>query len=394
MPLRLTALALLLAGRPGAPPTIEPVANPAGPGSGRPGLFAADDGGVYLTWTEPAADSLHALRFAVWEEGGWSEARTVAEGAGWFVNWADFPTLAVRGDTLTAHYLVRSGASPYAYDVRVTQSMDGGRSWSGALTPHRDGTQTEHGFVSMVPWTSGRTALLWLDGRRTGGGHGDHAGAMTLRFAALDSDGRLSEEALLDARVCDCCQTAMARTSEGLVVAYRDRSESEVRDIATVRLEDGAWTSAEGVHADGWTIAGCPVNGPALDAEGRRVALAWFTGADSRPRVQVAFSSDAGASFGEPVVVSEGQPLGRTDVVLLNDGGALVSWLALTDTGADVRLRRIRPDGALEPALTVAETSPARASGFPRMVRSGRRLFFAWTDPGEPSRIRTATADL
>ena len=395
-----TALAalttLLLAGCMGAPPplAIESVDNPAGSESGRPNLSAASDGRVYLTWTEPSGDSLHALRFSVWEEDGWAEARTVAEGAGWFVNWADFPALAARGDTLTAHYLVRSGASPYAYDVHVKRSADGGRTWSDPLVPHRDGTETEHGFVSMLPWKGGRTALVWLDGRETDGGHGDPAGAMTLRFAALGPDGRLADEALLDARTCDCCQTAAARTPDGLLVAYRDRSEAEVRDIATVRLDDGAWTSPTRVHADGWQIAGCPVNGPALDAQGRRVALAWFTGADDRPRVQVAFSDDAGASFGEPVVVSEGRALGRTGVVLLEDGTALVSWLEGTDAGADVRLRAVRPSGPLEPALTVAATSPARASGFPRMARAGERVFFAWTETGEPSRVRTALADL
>lgn len=396
--LLLCTAALLVAGcgskAPAPPLMIQPVDNPAGTGSGRPGLFAAEDGRTYLTWTEPAEDSLHALRFATWDAGGWSAPRTVAEGAGWFVNWADVPALVAGGDTLTAHYLVRGGVSPYAYDVRVTWSLDGGRTWQEAVTPHRDGTETEHGFVSMRPWSEGRTALVWLDGRAMAGGHGNPDGAMTLRFAALGPDGRLAGEALLDERTCDCCQTAAARTSGGLVVAYRDRSEGEIRDIATVRLEDGAWTSPRRLHEDGWQIAGCPVNGPALDAEGQRVAVAWFTGADDAPRVQVAFSDDAGRAFGAPIVVSEGAPLGRVDVALLEGGAALVSWLERAEEGADVRARTVHPDGTLGPAVTVAETSPARASGFPRLVRSADRIFFAWTEAGEPSRLRTAIASV
>ncbi|MGI9174375.1 MAG: hypothetical protein ACR2GR_03525 [Rhodothermales bacterium] len=392
LPLLLAVFVAGCAELPPQPPAVQALSNPAGPGGGRPNLFADADGEVYLTWTEPSGDSLDALRFATWEGEAWSAPRTIAEGADWFVNWADFPALAA-SERLTAHYLARSGSSPYAYDVRVTQSADGGATWQEAITPHRDGTTTEHGFVSLVPWTQGRTALVWLDGREMADGpHGDHAGAMTLRFAALDTDGRLTNEALLDTRTCDCCQTAAARTSGGLVVAYRDRSEGEIRDIAVTRLEDSTWTSPEILHRDGWQISGCPVNGPALDAQGERVAAAWFTAADNVPRVQVAFSEDEGGSFGEPVVVDEGAPLGRVDIVLLSGGSALVSWLEQAGEQAAIRLRTVDPDGTLGPIMTVAETSSARASGFPRMIRSGDEVFFAWTEAGEPSRLRTARA--
>ena len=398
----LLLLAALVAGcaeTPPQPPDVQALSTPAGPGSGRPNLFADADGQVYLTWTEPSGDSLDALRFATWEGEAWSAPRLIAEGADWFVNWADFPALTANDGRLTAHYLVRSGSSPYAYDVRVTQSAGGSAAWQEAVTPHRDGTATEHGFVSLLPWPQNRTALVWLDGREMAGGPddhhgGDHTGAMTLRFAVLDQDGRLSDEALLDSRTCDCCQTAAARTAGGLVVAYRDRSEDEIRDIAITRLESGTWTSPEILHEDGWQISGCPVNGPALDAQEARVAAAWFTAADNEPRVQVAFSDDAGVRFGEPVVVDEGAPLGRVDVVLLSDGTALVSWLEQTGEQAAIRLRTVQPDGTLGPIMTVAETSAARASGFPRMVRSGEQVFVAWTEAAEPSRLRTARADL
>lgn len=180
---------------------------PVGSGSGRPHLFASE-GRVYLSWTEPAGDTLHALRFAVLKGDTWSPARTIAEGSDWFVNWADVPSLvAGADDRLTAHYLAKNGPGPYAYDVRLTQSVDGGRRWRAPVVPHRDGTETEHGFVSLVPWTGGRTAVVWLDGRNTGehGGHGDHGGgAMTLRFAEIDAEGARSNEAELDERVCDC----------------------------------------------------------------------------------------------------------------------------------------------------------------------------------------------
>jgi hypothetical protein len=59
-----------------------------------------------------------------------------------------------------------------------------------------------------------------------------------------------------------------------------------------------------------------------------------------------------------------------------------------------VRIRRVSSDGRRGPSETVTASAAARAAGFPRMVRSGDRLVFSWTDvaPGEGSRVRTAVA--
>ena len=71
----------------------------------------------------------------------------------------------------------------------------------------------------------------------------------------------------------------------------------------TMRWIDGAWQASRAVADDGWVIEGCPVNGPAIAADGADVAVAWFTGADDRARVQVAWSGDAGAEFASPVLI-------------------------------------------------------------------------------------------
>ena len=149
------------------------------------------------------------------------------------------------------------------------------------------------------------------------------------------------------------------------------------------------------MHADHWKVDFCPVNGPAIAADERRVALAWFTAANDSARVKVAFSDDAGARFGAPVRVDEGNPAGRVDVALLPDGNALVTWIERIggDTAA-VRLRRVSRDGTLGATRTVARSSAARASGFPRMVISGPDVIFAWTEPGKPSHVRVARAAL
>ncbi|HEX2190731.1 MAG TPA: sialidase family protein, partial [Longimicrobiaceae bacterium] len=350
---------------------------------------------MYLSWIEPGPDSTHALRFAVLEGARWSAPRTVASGRDWFVNWADFPSLAVLpGGRLAAHWLQRSGPGRYAYDVRIARSADGGATWTGGVVPHRDGVPAEHGFVSLWPAAGDSVGAVWLDGRKYAAaeeGHDGHGGETMLLHTALAADGGVGAERALDARICDCCQTAVAMTSAGPLVVYRDRSPEEIRDVYVVRQVDGRWTEPAPVHADGWKIPACPVNGPQAAARGERVAVAWFTGARDTARVRVAFSADAGATWSAPVRVDDGDPAGRVDVELLEGGDALVSWIERTGAdAAEVRVRRVAPGGGRSAPVTVAASSGERASGFPRMALAGDTVVFAWTAPGDPSAVRTA----
>ena len=381
--------------------TIQASNSPAGVDSREPELTATPDGRVILSWVEKTGDKRYALRFATRDANSWSPPQTVAEGENWFVNWADFPSVIALADgSLAAHWLVKSGSGTYAYDVNIARSKDGGKTWAKPIVPHTDGTQTEHGFVSLIPLPDGRVGAIWLDGRNLkdvkheGDEHAALATSMTLRYAAIDSDGKLSDETQLDDRVCECCQTSAALTSEGAIAAYRDRSDKEIRDIHFVTRQQTNWSTPRPVHSDNWEISGCPVNGPSVAADGERVAVAWFTGANDTPRVKVAFSNDAGASFGEAIEVDDGETLGRVDALLLPDGSALVCWLSGNAEGGAIKVRRVHSDGSLGPAAVIAKTDISRSSGFPRMARLGDEVHFAWTEFGKPSFVRTATANI
>jgi hypothetical protein len=383
---------------PGAPPAPVAIASPAAPGSAEPFVHASPDGTLLLSWLEPVAAG-HALRFATYANDSWSEPRTIAEGNDWFVNWADFPSVHRLGNgTLAAHWLQRSGQGTYAYGVRLALSSDDGVTWSAAITPHRDSTATEHGFVSLFTAGAGAVGAIWLDGRNAALLPADAAGHgadfdMTLRATTIAADGVPGEEWLIDDRTCECCQTDAAVATGGPVVVYRDRSPDEIRDIYIATFRDGRWSPGVPVHEDGWRIEGCPVNGPAVAAAGDRVAVAWFTAAADTARVRLAFSDDGGATFDPPIRIDDGDPEGRVDLLLLDDGAALVSWLERGDP-ATVRVRHITRDGRLTSSTPVTSTSAARNSGFPRMARTGQRVLFTWTEPGDPSAVRVAVTEL
>ena len=161
----------------------------------------------------------------------------------------------------------------------------------------------------------------------------------------------------------------------------------EIRDVAVVRQTAtdrsqtaSGWSKPRLVHADGWKIAGCPVNGPQADARGKRVALAWFTAAAEHGRAYVAFSDDAGATFGSPIVIDDGKPIGRMDVAMLDAETAVVTWSEQTAGGAELRARRVSRNGKPGPSLKVADSSAARAAGFARAAVLGQDVYVAWTE--------------
>jgi hypothetical protein len=377
---------------------IENVEHPAGRGSGMPFLSSGRDESLLMSWIERGADGLAAVRFARRTGEQWSEPVTVVERTDLFVNWADFPSVVQTPEgPMYVHWLQRAGSGTYEYDVMTSISVDDGVTWSPPQVLHDDGVLSEHGFVSIVPdpTQGGSAGVVWLDGRNmTGHGHGQGGGAMTLRFARMHPDGTITDRTQLDERVCECCQTGMAWVGGGYVAVYRDRSEEEIRDIAIVRQVDGMWSEPALVHRDGWKIAACPVNGPQIDARDLEVVVAWMTGAEGRDRVFAAFSADGGASFGDPIRIDEGSPLGRVDTVLLEDGSALVVWLEQDEANAGVMSRRVEAGGTLGPPVRVGASQALRAAGFPRIQRIRDDLYVAWTEPGESSEIRLAVVSL
>lgn len=402
------------------------------PTSGRaaqPDLVVAPDGTLVLSWIESAGKT-HTLRLATRAPGAqdWSAPVTVARGDDWFVNWADTPHVAMTADgALWTHWLQKSAAATYAYDVALVRSADGGRTWSKPVLVNTDGTPTEHGFVSL--WAAGadRVGVAWLDGRHTAesastatdssdahaghGGHGDAAGGdgntatkadavaaaaaqqaaalpapatpmMTLRTAHFDAALQRHDEQPLDLSTCDCCQTDAIVTEGRTLLAFRDRTEGEIRDIFVARHDGQRWLAPVRVHADDWRMPACPVNGPALAARGGDVLVGWYTAAGDVPALKLARSTNAADGFAAPVVVDRGETVqGRVDVAL-DAGSAWVLWVRESPQGQTLHLARYTPDLSRElQRLEVARLQGrGRATGFPQLVLADGGAYVAWTD--------------
>lgn len=364
------------------------VETPAPAGSQLPHLALDSRGGLVLSWVEQRQEA-HALAYAVLDEdSGWRDPVTVAQGSDWFVNWADIPSVQPLGDNLwAAHWLVQQPGGMYAYDVAVALSRDAGRTWAAPFRPHHDSTPTEHGFVSLwparLPDGSAAAGVLWLDGRHNlldASRTSSTAPRTALRSAVFTADGESVEALEVDARVCDCCQPDTASAPTGLLTAYRDRSDAEIRDISVAQRGGTGWLSLGSVAADHWSIEGCPVNGPAIAANADTVAVAWYTEAGGAKRVQLTRRPLPEGRWQPPAVLDRAAPLGRVDLVLLDGGDAAVSWMAESGGGkAAIRLARVSSDGTVGKPLQIAATDASRPAGFPRIIRDDDEIVMAWT---------------
>ena len=374
-------------------PAIQPIASPTGAGSALPFLYGNDQGTLLMSWVTPINDSLMVLEYSSLKGDQWSESETIVKGGDWFVNWADFPAIAENKGNLISHVLKKSSKGTYSYDVRLNLKQEGAKRWETNLELHNDSTSTEHGFVTVLPYKEG-FFVSWLDGRNTVEDSEGKRGAMTIRASEVAFDGSITNDMELDARTCDCCQTTAAITDNGPVVIYRDRSEDEIRDISIVRQVAGEWLPPKRIHADDWKIKGCPVNGPKAAVLGNQLAIAWFTAANDKPRVNLVFSEDGGEVFGAPIRIDEmnATAMGRVDVLLLEEGSAVVSWMETGEGQALIKAIKVNRNGSKGKVQTITKLDASRKTGFPQMELLGDTVYFAWTDvTGETSKVQVAT---
>jgi hypothetical protein len=372
-------------------PLVNPIENPAGMASSLPYVFS-NAHGTWMSWVEREGDSLAILNYAELRDSTWQEPEEIVQGTDWFVNWADFPVIAENKGNFLSHVLKKSTSGTYSYDVKLNVLPKGEAYWQTDLPLNMDGTPTEHGFVTALPYQEDSFFVTWLDGRNTVATEGDTGGPMTIRAADVSAIGEISNETVLDASTCDCCQTTAAITDNGPVVIYRNRSEEEIRDISIVRNVAGEWTAPKTIFDDHWEIKGCPVNGPKAAAIGNVLAIAWFTAAQEKPIVKLIFSDDGGAHFDVPIPISATNAMGRVDVLLLDGQTAIVSWMETQDDQAAVKALKVNRDGHVSNTLTITELDASRSTGFPHMALMGDKVLFAWTDVTEAgSMVKTAS---
>jgi hypothetical protein len=365
--------------------TIEEIAIPyTVNASSTPDLYVSPQGNIYLSWVSQNHDT-SSLLYSKFESNQWTKAKVAATGRDWFVNWADFPSLATFPSSeysVLAHYLEMTDTTgAYHYGVKLALSRDAGDRFRIIDSLH-DSRPGEHGFASMVPYSFDKILIAWLDGGNQAAsapetGHHDaamsHVGAaMQLKSSMVDFDGHILQPMMVDERVCDCCQTDACMTPKGPILVYRNRTEDEIRDIYYTIFTDGHWSTPKAIHDDQWKINGCPVNGPAIGAFGNRVAIAWYTEAGGAPSIKLAYSENAGLTFSKPFPIPTRHTLGRLDLVWKDEAHILVSFLdkqAIDSEAATIKLYEFSIIDGRSRIYELDQVSSKRKSGIPKMEK-------------------------
>jgi hypothetical protein len=303
--------------------------------------------------------------------------------------------------------------------LRTARSEDGGRTFSPSKTIEGTDTVGNRGWQAIAPDPRGVVHAVWLDHRRhdspSAGTHQhDHAAAMAqpsptvdtvamaqlsdLYFATL---GGSEPPRAVTAGVCYCCKTALARAPDGaLHVAWRHVYPGNMRDMAFMTSRDGGltFTAPIRVSEDGWSIAGCPDDGPAMAIDDTgRVHLVWPTMADvngvEAKTLFHAMTSDGRTFTPRAPLPTEGTAH-HPQASMGPDGSLVVVWDETTDTGRRVVRARAGLPASAGPLTFARELVSAQPGRYPVTITAGDRQLTAWTSTtGDRPVIRVESAN-
>ncbi|NNF36609.1 MAG: hypothetical protein HKN68_21080 [Saprospiraceae bacterium] len=361
--------------------TIEEMPVPAARSSVFP-FLTSDSSNLYLSWIETIHDTIDILKIARGSEEGFEYVTEVARGNDWFVNWADFPKVAAfsSGEFIT-HWLKKSSSSTYDYNIHVGIGSFGTSQVDTSFILHDNGINAEHGFVSFQPYGKNMIAV-WLDGRDTKRSD-DAYGQMTLRAAIINDKGIKKQDIEIDNRICDCCQTDLTRIGDDVMAVYRDRSETEIRDNYFSLYQDGQWKKGLPIQGDQWTIAGCPVNGPAIHSHQGITAAIWYSEGSGNPGVYLSVYDSKKMKFQSPIVKKESVDiLGRVDVKVMDKDRIAYTWLEKHKDQGILKLEIISKEGKLLKKIDVDIVDSSRNSGFSHLAILKGVIYIAYTSSG------------
>ncbi len=350
-----------------------------------PALGIAADGAPIVTWAakEGEANHLYVARLA---DGGGRPVR---------VNPPELTVEALHHSPLLVTapggemYLSWSSdrAKPagtlFASDLRLSRSLDGGRSFEGHVRV-TDDTPISHSFDGLAVMPDGTVLVSWLDSRAGG------PNAATFLARVGDRGRRVEATARLDGDTCVCCRVALAAgPGDSVAVLWRKVFPGDVRDMVLGLSRDGGRTFAAPtrVRDDNWKINACPHRGGQVAMDGRgQLYAAWYTeGARGLPRMLFATSPD-GKRFGPavPVTTSSGSIPDQVRLAVSPAGRAVIVWEDATAVRRRVLMRASADGGrTLGPVRVLTEAVKAYSPDV--KVTPAGDFLVAWHEEQFPS---------
>lgn len=276
--------------------------------------------------------------------------------------------------------------------IKLARSRDGGRSFGTPQPLQTAGAAGDRGWQALAVDGRGTAHAIWLDHRgmaaaKTGAAahKGEHDGvAMAQRsglYYASSSAGGASVDRELFKGVCYCCKTAMTAAPDGtLYAAWRHVFDGNFRDMAFTASRDGGKTFSPlaRINQDGWSINGCPDDGPAMavDAKGA-VHLVWPTVVGGTEGALLYAVSRDGRSFSAPIrVPTLGSPKpSHPQIAIDGQGRPVVAWDEVRNGVRGAAFSRMTAS-TFGPAQSLGTSGP---STYPVLAVGSRGVVAVWT---------------
>lgn len=304
------------------------------------------------------------------------------------------PTLVLgpRGEVLIVW--TRPMRKPYTGEIRFSRSPDGSR-FAPPVTVHRDRAEITHRFPSMLTDARGRLYVVWVDKRdleaaRVAGRA--YRGAGLWYAVSEDLGTSFLPERRLAGHSCECCRIALARDTDGGVIAlWRHVFAPNERDHAWARLDTdaaGAPPAVQRATFDHWRLDACPHHGPGLAVDGRGARHAVWLGRRGAAEPAVYYGRlSAGGVEGQRPIPDEAAE--HADVAAAGEAVAVV-WKSFGERGPQLRGELSRDGGRTWRPVELADT--AGGADQPRLLSRGDRLFALWNTEREGLRLLKVTA--
>lgn len=278
--------------------------------------------------------------------------------------------------------------------LRLARSRDGGRTFETPTTLTPGDAAGDRGWQALTLDQKGGAHAIWLDHRGMAAARnapqaahkGEHDGVAMAQRSGLYYAGPGGAERELFKGVCYCCKTAMATGPDGTIAAaWRHVFDGNMRDMALTISRDNGKTFAPmtRVHQDGWSINGCPDDGPAMAIDHRgTIHLLWPTVVGGTEGALLYSTSRNGTTFQKPVRVPTlgGPKPSHPQIAIDGQGRVVVAWDESREGVRRAAARRLMLDGTFGPVRELG----VGPSSYPVLAATTKGMIAVWTS-GAPN---------
>src|SRR6185503_20061735 len=319
-----------------------------------PATAAAGDGTFYVAWVNHDAKNADVMlaHFNNKAEMQGAPVR-VNRQAGVATAWRGYqPSVAVAPDgAVYVLWTARVDAGDkHGTDIYLSASTDRGQSFASEVKVNDDKTPGAHGMHSLAVAKDGRIYAAWRDERNVHApmpstkAEGHHMESNRDLYLAYSTDGgrTFSKNQKVASDACPCCKTALTVSADGTLYAgWRQVLPGSYRHIAVASSTDGGakFSAPVIVSDDRWMLQGCPVSGPSLsvDAASGSLKVIWYAaGENGAPGVYFAESKDKGHSFSARQLLSQENVRG-TPALAVGSDNVIALWQSADVPNAKMR---------------------------------------------------------